>query len=151
MSAESPQFDTTQFKEEDVVKLVSGASDEQIAEVINGPQREQILAEIFRRMEEHFKPGSAEDVDAVIHWQITGKPDGGEDGWEVVIKGDKCTATADPKADPRVTFTLDGVDFLKLVTGNAAGPAMFMTGKLKIEGDLMFSARIQSLFQIPSG
>jgi putative sterol carrier protein len=151
MSTESPQFDTTQAKAEDVVKLVSGASDEQIAEVISGPQREQILAEIFRRMSEHFKAGSAEGVDAVIHWQITGKPDGGVDSWEVTIKDGKCTASAEPVGEPRVTFKMDGVDFLKLVTGNAAGPAMFMTGKLKIEGDLMFSARIQSLFQIPTG
>jgi putative sterol carrier protein len=41
------------------------------------------------------------------------------------------------------------VDFLKLVTGNAAGPMLFMTGKLKIEGDLMFAATVQSLFRIP--
>ena len=44
---------------------------------------------------------------------------------------------------------LDGVDFLKLVTGNANGPMLFMSGKLKIEGDLMFSAQIQSMFTIP--
>ena len=34
----------------------------------------------------------------------------------------------------RLTFTIDGVDFLKLVTGNASGPRMFMFGKLGIEG-----------------
>jgi putative sterol carrier protein len=51
--------------------------------------------------------------------------------------------------EPRVTFKLKPVDFLKLVSGNAAGPMMFMTGKLKIEGDLMFAAGVQSLFRIP--
>jgi predicted lipid carrier protein YhbT len=48
-----------------------------------------------------------------------------------------------------VTLKLDGLDFLKLVTGNANGPALFMSRKLKIEGDLMFSAQIQSMFTIP--
>ena len=47
------------------------------------------------------------------------------------------------------TLKLDGVDFLKLVTGNAIGPMLFMSGKLKIEGDLMFAAQIQSMFTIP--
>jgi putative sterol carrier protein len=44
---------------------------------------------------------------------------------------------------------MSGPDFLRLVTGNASGPMMFMSGKLKIEGDLMFSAQIQSMFAIP--
>ena len=48
-----------------------------------------------------------------------------------------------------MTLKMDGVNFLKLVSGNASGPMMFMSGKLKIEGDLMFSAQIQSMFTIP--
>ena len=60
-----------------------------------------------------------------------------------------CTTSNAPQHEPRVTLTLDGVDFLRLVTGNAAGPMLFMSGKLKIEGDLMFSTQIQSMFTIP--
>ena len=52
---------------------------------------------------------------------------------------------------PRVTFTIGGADFLRLVTGNAAGPMLFMSGKLKIEGDMMFAASAASLFTIPKG
>ncbi len=50
-----------------------------------------------------------------------------------------------------VSFTIGGGDFLKLVTGNAAGPTLFMSGKLKIKGDLMFAASAASLFTIPKG
>jgi putative sterol carrier protein len=50
-----------------------------------------------------------------------------------------------------VTFTIAGADFLRLVTGNAAGPMLFMTGKLRIEGDMMFAASAASLFTIPKG
>ena len=53
--------------------------------------------------------------------------------------------------DARVTFTIGGADFLRLVTGNAAGPMLFMSGKLKIEGDMMFAASAASLFTIPKG
>ena len=60
-----------------------------------------------------------------------------------------CSVEKDGEHAPRVTFKLKPVDFLKLVTGNAAGPMMFMTGKLKIDGDLMFAAGVQSLFRIP--
>ena len=39
--------------------------------------------------------------------------------------------------------------FLKLVSGNASGPTMFMTGKLKLEGDVMLASRLTSMFRIP--
>jgi hypothetical protein len=45
---------------------------------------------------------------------------------------------------------MDGPTFLRLVTGNAAGPMLFISGKLKIEGDIPFAAQAQSLFEIPS-
>jgi putative sterol carrier protein len=44
---------------------------------------------------------------------------------------------------------MDGVTFLKLVTGAEQGPAMFMSGKLQLEGDMMFAANIQSMFRLP--
>ena len=42
------------------------ATDEQLGELMSGPMREQILAEIFRRMEEHFRADAARDTEAVI-------------------------------------------------------------------------------------
>jgi putative sterol carrier protein len=134
---------------EQVAGALSSVSDEQLRAALSGPQREAIIGEVFRRMEQHFKPSSAAGVDAVIHWKITGRADGGLDHYEVVLRDGTCTANKAPKLEPRVTLALDGVDFMRLVTGNAAGPMLFMSGKLKIEGDLMFSTQIQSMFTIP--
>ena len=134
---------------EQVAGTISSATDEQLREALSGPQREAIIGEVFRRMEQHFKPSSAAGVDAVVHWKITGRPDGAIDHYEVVLKDGTCTVREEPQNEPRVTLALDGVDFMRLVTGNAAGPMLFMSGKLKIEGDLMFSTQIQSMFTIP--
>ena len=49
-----------------------------------------------------------------------------------------------------MTIVIDGVDFLKLVTGNANPVISFITGKLKIKGDLGFAAQIPGLFRIPT-
>ena len=49
----------------------------------------------------------------------------------------------------RVTLKIAPVPFIKLVTGRESGPTLFMTGKLKIEGDLMFASQMTSLFRIP--
>jgi putative sterol carrier protein len=140
--------DFSSLDPEQVAGTISSVTDEQLREALSGPQREAIIGEVFRRMEKHFKPSSAAGVDAVIHWKVTG-PDGAVDHYEVLLRDGACTAGKDPQHEPRVTLTLDGVDFMRLVTGNAAGPTLFMSGKLKIEGDLMFSTQIQSMFMIP--
>jgi putative sterol carrier protein len=134
---------------EQVAGAISSVTDDQLRTALSGPQREAILDEVFRRMEQHFKPSSATGVDAVVHWKVTGPTDGALDHYEVVLRDGACTTSKDPQHEPRVTLTLDAVDFMRLVTGNAAGPMLFMSGKLKIEGDLMFSTQIQSMFTIP--
>jgi putative sterol carrier protein len=158
MSDESPSTNGAQSidpREIDAAELaqnMSQATDEQLAELMSGPMREQILDEIFRRMEEHFRPDAARDTQAVIWWRIDGRGDGGQDEYETVITGGTCTVNRGLQSESsRVTFTIGGADFLRLVTGNAAGPTLFMSGRLKIEGDMMFAASAASLFTIPTG
>ena len=147
MSNETGSIDTSAVDPAEFARTIGQMTDDQLREAIEGPLRDQIIGEIFKRMEEHYRGGSEQT--AVIHWRITGRPDGGEDHWEAVIADGACATSPEPKSEPRVTLRLSGVNFLKLVTGNASGPMMFMSGKLKIEGDLMFSAQIQSMFRIP--
>jgi putative sterol carrier protein len=133
-----------------LAQLVAGASDEQLAEGLSSPEsRKATLDEIFKRMAAHVEPAKAKGHDAVIHFKILDAPGGGEDHYEVVLENGECTATDQPAREPRVTFKIGAVDFIRLVSGNAAGPMLFMTGKLKIEGDLMFATTMTSLFRIP--
>jgi putative sterol carrier protein len=48
-----------------------------------------------------------------------------------------------------VALSLGGVDFLKVVSGNANPMMLFMTGKLKAKGDLGLAAKVGDLFSIP--
>ena len=144
------EIDPTQVDANELARNMAQATDEQLAELMAGPLRATILSEIFRRMSEHFRADAARDTEAVIHWRIAGHPEKGHDEFETVISEGACVVREHIETDPpRVAFTIDGVDFLKLVTGNAAGPTLFMTGKLKIKGDLMFAASAASLFTIP--
>jgi putative sterol carrier protein len=132
---------------DEFARNIGGMKDDELREAMEGPLREQIIGEIFKRMEQHYRGGAGQS--GVIHWRITGRPDDGEDHWEAVIADGACATSPEPTSEPRVTLKLTGVDFLKLVTGNASGPMMFMRRRLKIDGDLMFSAQIQSMFAIP--
>ncbi len=146
------EIDTSELDPSEVAQNISQASDEQLDELMSSPMRAQILAEIFGRMEHHFRADAARDTEAVIHWRVGGGAEGSDDEWESVIAGGKCSVHEGFHHDEaRVTFTIGGADFLKLVTGNAAGPMLFMSGKLKIEGDMMFAASAAGLFTIPNG
>jgi putative sterol carrier protein len=147
-NGEVPDF--TAISAEDLAGLVANATDEQLAEAISGPRREPALKEIFARLTEHLDPQRAKGQDAVIHFQILGRPDGGYDQFEVVVRDGRCSVSEAPSQEPRVTLKIDPVAFLKLITSRTSGPALFMTGKLKIEGDLMFAPQIASLFRIPT-
>jgi len=146
------EIDASQVDANELARNMAQATDEQLGELMASPMRSQILSEIFRRMSEHLREDKARDTEAVIHWRIAGHPTNGHDEFETVISGGTCVVREHIETNPpRVAFTIDGADFLKLVTGNAAGPTLFMTGKLKIEGDLMFAATAASLFVIPKG
>ena len=131
--------------------MVGSVPEEQLAEGMSNPEgRALVLDEIFKRMADHVEPSQIEGVDAVVHFRITDAPGGGDDVYEVVIKDGGVSVNKDGNENPRVTITVGPVPFLKLVTGHQSGPVMFMTGKLKLAGDVMFAARITSFFRIPT-
>lgn len=133
---------------EQVAQMVGTVPEEQLAEAMSGEGREMVLSEIFRRFPERLSEAGKQE-DLAIEWQIGGGPDGEPESWYVVIKDGECVAGKDLEAEPRITFEVGAVDFLKIVTGNANPVEMFMSGKLKIKGDLMYAARVQSLFVVP--
>ena len=135
--------------ETQLVQIVAGATDQQLEELMASEARKEILDDVFRRMTEHVDGERARDVTTVLHWKIFDRPDGGYDHYEVVLEGGECSVSDSPTREPAVTLKLKPADFLRLVSGSASGPTMFMTGKLKLEGDVMLASRLTSLFRIP--
>ncbi len=50
-------------------------------------------------------------------------------------------------ASPNITITMKEADYLDMITGKLNGQMAFMTGKLKIAGDMGLALKLQSLFQ----
>ena len=74
----------------------------------------------------------------------------GYDHYEVVFEDGRCTASDRIEHDPQVTIRIGPVDFLKLAANQASGPTLFVTGKLRLDGDVMLASRLTSFFRIPS-
>jgi putative sterol carrier protein len=132
-------------------QLVKSKSDTELNTVMQGDNRGKILDTIFARMPDLFRPEKAGATNAVIHWNITGRPDGGADVYELVIADGKCTLSPSPQHDPKLAVSVGPLDFLKIASGAGNPMMMFMTGKLKAKGDLGLASNIANLFDIPKG
>ncbi|PSL55213.1 SCP-2 sterol transfer family protein [Saccharothrix carnea] len=142
-------LDLAKMDPQNFARIISRASKDQIEAVTSRRGlRERVLDEVFRRMEVHFRSERAGATRAVVHFRLTGGFDG-DDVYEAVIENAECAINKGGTRDPRAVVTLGPVEFLKLATGNASAPVLFMTGKLKVKGDLGFAAGFMSLFNIP--
>jgi putative sterol carrier protein len=140
-------FDLNQITPEAFAQLVAAATDDQIVEAMRGVGLDTALDRIFEGMRERFAPDKAKGVNDVIQWVVTDQ--GNEHPYTATIHDGVCE-TARGRADKAtVTLTTDLVSFIRLISGQAHGPQLFMGGKLQISGNLMFATRVETFFDRP--
>jgi len=132
---------------EQFAELVRSASDEDVLSVVRATGTEAVLDRIFEGMQERFKADAASAVTADVQFVIT--DEGNEHPYFVKIANGACETGKGTVDSPRTTITTDLVSFTRLIAGQAQGPQLFMAGKLKVAGDLMFSAQIMNFFDAP--
>ena len=132
---------------EQLAEAIKGLSDEELDKAIKEMGADQTLKQIFDGMEEAFQPEKAGDTTATMQYDI--KTDDGVKQWTVEIADKKCTTSEGPATDPRLTLEIALVDFVRLIFGQAQGPQLFMSGKLKLKGDMMFAMQMQTYFDRP--
>lgn len=69
----------------------------------------------------------------------------GEGQWVVDVKDNKLTVT-EGTGDADVTITTSGETFDKIASGEQNPTTAYMTGKLKIKGDMGAAMKLQKLF-----
>jgi len=131
-------------------RLVRDAPPERIEQLMRSPARKPILDGIFWQMPKQLDPAQAAGVKSSIRWCITGRSDGGMDTYQLEIEGGKCRMVREPHgAAARVTITIDGVEFLRLASGNSDPMQAYFQGRMQLAGDIMLAAKLASLFRMP--
>ncbi|WP_422739193.1 SCP2 sterol-binding domain-containing protein [Micromonospora sp. WMMD729] len=133
----------------DLAILVKRTPLPEVRALMSGERRDALLREVFRRMPDVFRADRAEGLDAVIHWVIGDRPDGGADRYQLEIADGVCQVSPVADREPRLTLTIGGADFLLVVTGNAHPVVLTMKGRLRTRGDLALIAKFPSLFDVP--
>jgi 3-hydroxyacyl-CoA dehydrogenase/3a,7a,12a-trihydroxy-5b-cholest-24-enoyl-CoA hydratase len=105
------------------------------------PRSQAIFDEIQQRIAQN--PQWVQEVGAVYQFNLQGD-EGGK--YVVDLKEGNGRAYPGTAPDPDCTLTIATPDFLALTTGELDPQAAFMSGKLKINGNIVLSTKLQRLF-----
>lgn len=130
-------------------RLVRDAPEDRLEQLMRSPARKAVLDGIFWSMPRQMDSGQAVGVQTTIRWCITGRPDGETDVYHLVVEDGQASIIKElPGPDPRLTITLDGVEFLRLVSGNSDPMQAYFSGRIALAGDIMVAAKLAQLFKM---
>lgn len=102
------------------------------------------IAEISQMMVDGFVPDKAQGTSAVIQFSLSGE-NGGE--FWIDIRDGAVSTGEGTHENPNMTLKADADDWVKVSTGEINAMQAFMTGKIKIQGDMSLAMKMQSMFK----
>ncbi len=125
-------------------EMIKGKSDEELLAGFKGSE-EEALDGTFESMKDNFDSSKAAGVTAVIQYDID--TPNGLMSYQLKIDNGTCSIEKGAASDPRVTLALNLPNFFRMMIRELDGMQAFMSGKLKVSGDIMFSQNIASWFK----
>ncbi|MEM7114343.1 MAG: SCP2 sterol-binding domain-containing protein [Chloroflexota bacterium] len=101
------------------------------------------VADIFKEMPNRLNVEKAKGMDATVQFDLSGA-DGGQ--WYVHVHDGKAETTEGTADSPTATIAMDADDYKALTSGKLNPMTAFMTGKIKVDGDLNAVMKFQTLF-----
>jgi putative sterol carrier protein len=143
-----PEIDASEY--EALTQAVKSLPADQLQAQISAQEggATAVLDQVFNGMASAFRPERAAGQTATVEFDIT-TPEGVE-RYALAVADGKCTVHHGGAESPRTTIKAGLVDFLKLITNNLNPMQAFMTGKLRVEGDLFFAQSAMNWFDRPS-
>lgn len=111
-------------------------------------QRRKVLvttpADVFGEIDTGLKanPSRTANMNAVYQFDLSGD-DGGQ--YHIVIKDGAAEAGAGAPDSPNITISMAGSDFVALREGKLDPTMAFMSGKIKIKGDMGLAMKLQTV------
>jgi putative sterol carrier protein len=101
-------------------------------------------ADIFAKTAENLIPDKAGDMNAAVAFDLSGD-EGGQ--WTVKIADGSCTVEDGIAEGADATISMDGNDYVDMMTGKLNPMMAFMGGKVKVSGDLNTVMKFQTMFK----
>lgn len=102
------------------------------------------IDEISSMMTESFLPEKAAGTQAIIQFDLSGE-NGGQ--FWLDINDGTIESNAGKHENPKMTLIADADDWVKVSKGELNAMQAFMSGKIKIQGDMGLAMKMQSMFR----
>ncbi|KAK1800641.1 hypothetical protein P4O66_005847 [Electrophorus voltai] len=104
------------------------------------------IADIFNVFKRRITTELVKSTQGVYKFELSGKDPG---VWYVDLKNEGGSAgSGEPPNNADVVMSMDSDNFVKMFTGNLMPTMAYMSGKLKIEGDLSLAIKLEKLMAL---
>jgi len=101
------------------------------------------IQELFEAMPSYFNSAAAAGMTKTFQWNITGEE---ASVWAFKIVNGEGELVPGGVEKPDITITVSDKDWISIVEGKLDPTSAFMSGRLKVAGDMMLAMRLQNLF-----
>ena len=105
------------------------------------------IVELMQGLPQAFSAQKAGSIKATIQLNLTGE--GGGD-WTVQIADGKCAVNQGKAESPTATVSASAADYLAIARGELNAVSAFMSGRIRVTGDMALMMNFQSWFATPS-
>lgn len=102
------------------------------------------LKEVFAGLQEKLNQDQSKMAGVTATYQFSLSGEGGGE-YNIVFTDGAGQVNEGAASDPNITIKMEAADFVDLVNGKLDAMGAFMTGKLKVEGDMSLAMRLQAL------
>jgi putative sterol carrier protein len=107
------------------------------------PTATEVFTEINNRLQ--ADPSKVKGMNAVYAFDLAGD-DGGQ--YHIALKeGSSADVGEGVPENPNITISMKSEDFVDLATGKLDGTMAFMSGKIKIKGDMGLAMKLQTVLR----
>ncbi len=99
--------------------------------------------ETFVTMQSIFNPSAAAGLNKTFQWNVSGEEAG---TWALKVANQTCELIRGAAEKPDITLNIKDTDWLAIAEGKMDAMNAFMSGKVKVTGDMMLAMRLQNLF-----
>ena len=153
IAAEAPQHLAEGFG-----RVVRDVPAERLEQVMRSPARKPLLDGIFWQMPKQLDAEQSIGVTTAIRWDITGRTDGEIDIYLLLVDNGRARTSKQTEGQPvagasaaNLTITMDGVELLRLASGNLDPMQAYFKGRIQLAGDIMVAAKMAQMFRMPGG
>lgn len=97
------------------------------------------ITELIKNMPANMNSSAAGNLQATIQYRIT-------EPMHLVLNNGECSVHEGTAEAPTLTLIISDDNLKAMLTGELNGISAFMSGKLKVEGDMMLAQRLPNIF-----